>query len=156
MRGLIDLNTLLEKLPAIRKDKKVVFTNGCFDILHVGHVMYLEEARAQGDLLILGLNSDSSVRELKGPTRPIQNENDRAYILSALECVDFVVLFSDETPYELIKAISPDVLVKGGDWKIEDIVGHDIVQANGGVVKSLQFVDGRSTTNIVSKILCDS
>lgn len=137
----------------VRKNKKVVFTNGCFDLLHAGHVRYLQEARAQGDILVLGLNSDSSVRILKGPTRPIQHEEDRAIILAGLECIDYVCLFSDETPKKLIELVAPDVLVKGGDWKPEQIVGSDFVLSRGGEVKSLQFVPGRSTTGIVETIV---
>lgn len=153
MGKVLNQDELVQELDLVRSNKKVVFTNGCFDILHVGHVKYLQEARAQGDLLVLGLNSDASVKRLKGESRPIQNENDRAYILSALNCVDYVCLFSEDIPLNLITKISPDVLVKGGDWAIKDIIGHELVLAKGGEVKSLQFVDGCSTTNIVEKIL---
>ena len=125
---------------------------GCFDILHVGHVRYLQEAHLLGDLLVVGLDTDESVRGLKGPGRPIQNENDRAEILSALSCVDFVTHFGNGDPLPLIEAIRPDVLVKGGDWPVEKIVGSKFVLENGGEVIPLQFVDGRSTTNIVDKI----
>lgn len=135
------------------KNKKIVFTNGCFDILHVGHVKYLKEAKAQGDILIVGLNADASVRKLKGASRPIQNEEDRGEVLSALSCVDFVAIFEEDTPEKLIHLLKPDVLVKGGDWKPNQIVGSDFVMSYGGVVKSLQFVQGKSTSNIVSKIL---
>jgi D-beta-D-heptose 7-phosphate kinase / D-beta-D-heptose 1-phosphate adenosyltransferase len=128
--------------------KRIVFTNGCFDILHRGHVQYLDTAKSFGDVLILGLNSDASVRELKGPVRPINNEDDRAYILAALESVDFVVKFSQDTPYELIKIVQPDILVKGGDYKGKDVVGKDIV----GQLKLVDFVDGRSTTQTIAKI----
>lgn len=131
--------------------RKVVFTNGVFDLLHVGHVRYLQEAHAQGDLLVVGVNSDSSVQRLKGPTRPIQNENDRAEILAGLKAVDFTVLFSEDTPAELIRIVRPDILVKGGDYKIETIVGADFVQSYGGTVRALQFVDGKSTTSIIKK-----
>lgn len=133
--------------------KKVVFTNGCFDILHVGHVKYLQEAKAQGDILVVGINADASVRKLKGESRPIQNEQDRGDVLSALACVDFVTVFEEDTPEKLIHLVKPDVLVKGGDWKVDQIVGSDFVMSYGGKVKSLQFVQGKSTTNIVSKIL---
>ena len=129
-------------------DKKVVFTNGCFDILHAGHVKYLEEAKSYGDILILGLNADSSVRKLKGPTRPINNQDDRAYILASLESVDYVVIFEEETPYELIKLIKPHVLVKGGDYEGKDVVGQDIANE----LKLVQFVDGKSTTNTIKRI----
>lgn len=142
----------LQKLTETRTNKKVVFTNGCFDILHRGHVTYLNEAKAQGDILVLGLNSDASVKRLKGETRPVNNEQDRKFLLENLRCIDFVYIFEEDTPYNLIKEIQPDVLVKGGDWKPEDIVGSDIVQANGGEVKSLNFVDGFSTTSTIEKI----
>jgi D-glycero-beta-D-manno-heptose 1-phosphate adenylyltransferase len=146
---------LAAKLTAARANRKVVFTNGCFDILHVGHVRYLQEARAQGDLLVVGLNTDASVRRLKGPERPIQNENNRAEIMAALGCVDFVTLFGEETPEELIRKLRPDVLVKGGDWTVDKIAGGAFVQSYGGEVKSLQFVEGNSTTSIVEKIRDD-
>lgn len=151
MAKVIKLNEISNALSANRKNKKVVFTNGCFDLLHVGHIRYLQEAKAQGDLLVVGLNSDASVRILKGPTRPVQNENDRAEIMSALASVDYVIIFNEDTPKELIEKVRPDVLVKGGDWKIEQIVGADFVTSYGGVVKSLQFVDGKSTTKIIEK-----
>lgn len=128
--------------------KKVVFTNGCFDILHVGHVKYLQEAKSYGDVLILGLNSDSSVRALKGPTRPVNTEFDRAYILAALESVDYVVIFSDETPHELIKSIRPDILVKGGDYEGKTVVGAEFAKE----LRLVQFVDGKSTTATIERI----
>jgi rfaE bifunctional protein nucleotidyltransferase chain/domain len=131
--------------------KEIVFTNGCFDILHAGHVQYLREAKALGDILIVGLNSDASVKRLKGDSRPINSEQDRAFVLSALEMVDYVVIFDQDTPHELISLIMPDFLVKGGDWKTDKIVGADIVLASGGVVKSLPFRDGYSTTKILEK-----
>lgn len=131
--------------------KKIVFTNGCFDLLHVGHVRYLQEARKLGDVLVVGVNSDASVKRLKGPTRPVQSEDDRAEILAALACVDYTVLFSEDTPENLIHIVKPDILVKGGDWKIEQIVGADFVLANGGQVRSLQFVDGKSTSKLIEK-----
>lgn len=132
---------------------KVVFTNGCFDIIHPGHVLYLENAAQQGHRLVVGLNSDASVSRLKGEDRPIQNDKARATVLAGLESVDLVVLFEADTPLDLIKEIRPDVLVKGGDWAIEDIVGSDIVLEKGGEVRSLLFEDGHSTTNIIDKIL---
>jgi D-beta-D-heptose 7-phosphate kinase/D-beta-D-heptose 1-phosphate adenosyltransferase len=138
-------------LAGVRAGKKIVFTNGCFDLLHVGHVRYLQEARKLGDYLIVGVNSDASTRILKGPTRPIQNENDRAEILAALACVDFTVIFNEETPAKLIEQVRPEILVKGGDWKIDQIVGGDFVQSYGGKVLSLQFIEGRSTTKIIEK-----
>jgi len=138
-----ELVALLENF----RDKKIVFTNGCFDILHVGHVKYLEIAKSFGDMLIVGLNSDASVKRLKGSTRPINNHLDRAYVLSALESVSFVVEFTEDTPYELIRAIKPDVLVKGGDYKDKVVVGSDLVEE----VKLVDFVDGKSTTKIIEK-----
>ena len=134
-----------------RSKGKVVFTNGCFDWLHVGHIRYLQEAKALGSLLVVGVNTDDSVRKLKGPTRPVQSENDRAEILAALQAVDYVVLFPQDTPEELIQQVRPDVLVKGGDWKIEQIAGGTFVSSYGGQVKSLQFVDGKSTTSLIHK-----
>lgn len=132
--------------------KKIVFTNGCFDILHRGHVTYLTEARKLGDLLVVGLNSDASVKRLKGPERPINNESDRRYVLSQLKAVDFVEVFSEDTPLNLILKVVPQILVKGGDWKIDQIVGAKEVLASGGDVFSLNFVDGYSTTAIINKI----
>lgn len=135
------------------KDYRIVFTNGCFDILHPGHINYLSKAADLGDILIIGLNSDSSVKQLnKGTTRPIQTENDRAQILSSIQFIEAIIVFDEATPYELIKALMPDVLVKGGDWKEADIVGADIVKAKGGSVISIPFVEGYSTTNIEKKI----
>jgi rfaE bifunctional protein nucleotidyltransferase chain/domain len=127
--------------------KKVVFTNGCFDLIHVGHVRYLNEAKGLGDILVIGLNADASVSSIK-PGRPVNPENQRAEVLTALEAVDYVVLFSEDTPYELIKDVRPDVLVKGADWKKEDIVGNDIVKE----VRTIQFVEGISTSEIIRKI----
>lgn len=134
------------------KEKKIVFTNGCFDILHSGHVSYLNEAKQQGDILVVGLNSDKSVKRLKGESRPVNSERDRKYLLENLKCVDLVIIFEEDTPYDLISTLKPKVLVKGGDWAVEQIVGHDVVLANGGVVKSLSFKDGYSTTNILAQV----
>ena len=135
------------------KNKKIVFTNGCFDILHAGHVSYLNEAKSLGDLLIVGLNSDASVKRLKGDSRPINNEAERKFLLENLKAVDCVEIFEDDTPLELIKSVRPSLLVKGGDWQISQIVGSDFVLANGGEVKSLKFVEGLSTTGTIDKIL---
>jgi rfaE bifunctional protein nucleotidyltransferase chain/domain len=134
------------------KNKKIVFTNGCFDILHRGHVSYLNEAKAQGDVLVLGLNSDASVKRLKGPTRPVNSEQDRKFVMENLRAIDFVEIFTEDTPFNLIQSISPSVLVKGGDWKPEQIIGSDIVLASGGEVKSLNFIDGFSTSSTIEKI----
>ena len=132
--------------------KKIVFTNGCFDILHYGHIHYLADARALGDVLIIGMNSAASVSRLKGPHRPINDEITRTHLLASLEMTSAVVLFEQDTPLELIKVVRPDVLVKGGDWQPHQIVGSDFVLANGGEVKSLPFIDGYSTTSIEEKI----
>lgn len=137
--------------PLRNQGKKIVFTNGCFDLLHIGHVRYLQEARSLGDALVVGVNSDESVKRLKGPTRPVQNESDRAEILAALAAVDFTVIFNEDTPENLIHKVRPDILVKGGDWKIDQIVGAPFVMSYGGKVMSLQFVDGKSTTKIIEK-----
>lgn len=142
----------LEKFLNENKGKKIVFTNGCFDILHKGHVSYLNEAKKLGDLLVIGLNSDASVKRLKGPERPINNETDRQFVMKNLKAVDFVEIFEEDTPLNLILTVKPQVLVKGGDWKIEQIVGGKEVNANGGDVFSLNFVDGYSTTSIITKI----
>ncbi len=134
------------------KDKKIVFTNGCFDILHLGHIDYLSKAKSFGDKLIIGLNTDISVRKIKGKNRPFTDENSRATILASLLFVDAVILFDEETPFELIKFVQPDVLIKGGDYKIEDIVGYDIVKANGGKIETLDLLEGYSTSLIEEKI----
>lgn len=132
--------------------KKVGFTNGCFDILHLGHIRYLEEAKKSCDVLVIGVNSDSSVRSIKGSQRPINDEAARTEVLGALECVDYLVLFGEDTPKKLIEALTPDVLFKGGDWKEEDIVGADHVKASGGEVKVIPYVEGYSTTELIERI----
>ncbi len=142
----------LAKFLKDNKGKRIVFTNGCFDILHRGHVTYLSEARKLGDLLVVGLNADASVKRLKGPERPINNEKDRQYVLSELKAVDFVEIFTEDTPLSLILTVKPKILVKGGDWKIDQIVGAKEVIHDGGDVFSLNFVDGYSTTNLIHKI----
>ncbi|MCK9320549.1 MAG: D-glycero-beta-D-manno-heptose 1-phosphate adenylyltransferase [Bacteroidales bacterium] len=134
------------------ENKKIVFTNGCFDIIHRGHVDYLSKAKDLGDILIIGLNTDQSVRNIKGNTRPIQDENSRAIILASMQFVDAIVFFSEPTPYTLIKEIQPDILVKGADYKKEDIVGYDIVSQRGGKVETIEFIEGYSTSNIERKI----
>ncbi|HCC68407.1 MAG TPA: D-glycero-beta-D-manno-heptose 1-phosphate adenylyltransferase [Nitrospiraceae bacterium] len=145
---IIELAELKNTLPKFKaQGKKIVFTNGCFDLIHVGHVRYLSEAKALGDILVVGLNTDSSVAKIKRG-RPIMPEAERAEVLAALQIVDFVVLFDEDTPYALIKAIQPDILVKGGDWKKEDIIGSDIVKET----HSLPFVEGISTTTIIERI----
>ncbi len=146
------ISATTRELLARAAGKKIVFTNGCFDILHRGHVAYLNEARGLGDFLIVGLNSDESVRRLKGPARPVNREEDRSYVLANLRCVDAVEIFTEDTPLELIKQVRPQVLVKGGDWKPDQIVGSSEVVSWGGEVFSLSFVDGYSTTATIQRI----
>lgn len=145
-----EISSIIKELKS--QNKKIIFTNGCFDILHSGHVQYLAEAKELGDILILGLNSDSSVKRLKGNDRPINNEGERAVVLSALCSISYIVVFEEDTPYMLINHIKPDALVKGGDWKPNDIVGSDIVSSYNGEVKSLSYIDGKSTTDIINKL----
>ena len=153
MDKILHRDVLSKKLDALRKKgKKIAFTNGCFDILHVGHVRYLREARKTADVLILALNSDASVRSIKGEKRPLVTETERAEVLSALEFIDFVTIFDELTPLELIKYLKPDVLIKGGDWPEEKVVGRDEVKQWGGRVAIIPEVQGKSTTNIVEKI----
>ena len=153
MSKIVDKETLFEARARLRNQgKRLVFTNGCFDLLHAGHVRYLSEARSLGDALIVALNSDRSVRELKGEGRPILNEGERAEVIAALEAVDFVIIFDEKTPRELIASLLPDVLVKGGDWPIDQIVGREEVEAAGGKVLSLPYAEGSSTTDIIERI----
>ncbi|MBB6609516.1 D-glycero-beta-D-manno-heptose 1-phosphate adenylyltransferase [Pontibacter sp. Tf4] len=150
---IFTLPQLLEQLQLWRSQgQKIVFTNGCFDLLHLGHVDYLEKARQLGDKLVLGLNTDRSISSIKGPNRPLQDEMSRARVMASLLFVDAVVLFDDDTPLELIKAIQPDILVKGDDYAVAQIVGHEEVLKAGGEVKTVPLVTGYSTTNIVNKI----
>lgn len=135
-----------------QQNKKVVFTNGCFDLIHSGHVDYLVKAKEMGDVLILALNSDSSIRSIKGDKRPILKQDERAFIVSNLKPVDYVTFFNEDTPAEIISELVPDVLVKGGDWAIEKIVGREIVEVNGGEVKTINFVNDQSTSNIIKII----
>lgn len=140
----------------LKSGRKLVFTNGCFDIIHRGHLEYLNEAKSLGHKLLVGINSDTSVKQLNGADRPVNNELDRAFVIDNLKTVDYVIIFNDETPYNLIKSVKPDILVKGGDWKPDKIVGSDIVIENGGEVKSLSFIDNYSTSAIVKKIIASS
>lgn len=150
----LSLNALVAVRRRLRKQgKKVVFTNGTFDIVHRGHVEYLAKAKMLGDVLIVGLNSDASIRRIKGPKRPINPNTDRAAVLSALASVDYVCFFGEDTPQRLIAKVIPDVLVKGADWKVDTIVGKDIVEENGGVVKTIRLTPGRSTTNVIQRVL---
>ena len=146
-----DLRRIIEDLKT--KGKRIVFTNGCFDLLHIGHIRYLEEARSLGDILVVGVNSDRSVRGLKGPNRPILPEEERAEILSGLECVNYITIFDEPTPLELISSLQPQVLVKGGDWTKEAAVGKEVVEKSGGEVVILPFVEGSSTSNLIETIL---
>jgi D-beta-D-heptose 7-phosphate kinase/D-beta-D-heptose 1-phosphate adenosyltransferase len=153
MNKILERNALKDKLEELRKKgKKIAFTNGCFDILHVGHVRYLREAKKTADVLVLALNSDSSVRSLKGEKRPLMNEKERAEILAALEFIDFVTIFQELTPLELINYLKPDILIKGGDWPEEKVVGREEIKKWGGRVAIIPEVEGKSTTNIVEKI----
>ena len=150
---LLTLPSLQKKVRSLqRQGKKVVFTNGCFDILHVGHVRYLAAARALGDCLIIAVNSDASVRQLKGNTRPIVPHRERMEVLAALGCVDYVVLFNANTPRQVIDTLVPDILVKGGDWALEEIIGRETVERRGGKVVRINIVPGASTTGIIERI----
>lgn len=152
-RKIFNLKTLEKALSYWRfADKKIVFTNGCFDLLHLGHIDYLSKAASLGDILIVGLNSDASVSKLKGPHRPLNNENSRLHIMASLFFINGVILFNEDTPFELIKIVQPDILVKGGDYKVEDIVGYDIVKAKGGEISTIDYVPGYSTSAIERKI----
>jgi rfaE bifunctional protein nucleotidyltransferase chain/domain len=154
MGKIVKLDQLVRiRNKAKRNRQKVVFTNGCFDILHRGHIECLKKAKSSGDVLIVGLNSDSSVKKLKGSQRPIMPQRDRAEILASLEMVDYVCIFSEETPQRIIRALIPDVLVKGGDYKKEKIVGKEVVESHGGNVLTIKEVRGKSTKNTIMKIL---
>jgi len=137
------------------KNQKIVFTNGCFDILHRGHIEYLAQAANHGDVLVIGLNTDNSVKRIKGDSRPVQDQLARAMVLASLQFVSAVIMFDEDTPYELIKRVQPDILIKGSDYKIEDIVGCDIVTSKGGEVVTIDFVEGYSTTSIIEKLKKD-
>jgi rfaE bifunctional protein nucleotidyltransferase chain/domain len=154
MNKILGRTKLKEKLEMLRKEgKKIAFTNGCFDILHVGHVRYLREAKKTADVLVLALNSDTSVQSIKGEKRPLVPEEERAEILAALEFIDFVTVFTELTPLELINYLKPDIIIKGGDWPEDKVVGRDEVKKWGGRVILIQEVEGKSTTNIVEKIM---
>lgn len=150
---ILSQETLLRERERLgQQGKKVVFTNGCFDVLHRGHVEYLNQARQLGEVLVVGLNSDDSVRRLKGPGRPLMPQEDRAYILASLTAVDFVCIFSEDTPHQLIAKLKPDVLVKGSDYQLHEIVGRDVVEELGGRVVTLPIIPGRSTTDLIQRI----
>lgn len=151
---IVNRAALIKRIKALkRQNNKIVFTNGCYDLLHGGHVRFLSKARRLGDVLILALNSDASVRRIKGPKRPVTPQFERAELMSYLESVDIVTLFNESDPYNIIRDIVPDVLVKGGDWGLDKIIGADIVKANGGKVKNIKYEKGKSTTNIIKKIV---
>jgi len=150
---ILELNKLSEKIDSLRKDKKsIVFTNGCFDILHKGHITYLSEAADLGDVLVIGLNTDDSVQSIKGPGRPVQDQETRAMALASLFFVNFVVLFKEDTPFDLIRTIQPDTLVKGGDYDPTEIVGYDHVTRSGGKVMTIPLVKGYSTTSLIERL----
>lgn len=151
---IIAASEIQDRCDSLRRNGEIiVFTNGCFDLLHAGHVLYLESAKNLGDILIVGLNSDASVQRLKGPNRPINPQEERSMVLAALEAVDYVVIFENDTPYKLIEQVRPDVLVKGGDWAIPEIVGADLVLSYGGTVRSLNYERGLSTSKIIARII---
>lgn len=153
MGAVVQKNELVSIRARLKHEgKRVVFTNGCFDLLHLGHVEYLQKAKNLGDVLVVGINDDASVRRLKGPPRPITPENDRASIIAALAAVDYTCLFSEDTPLELITALRPDVLVKGADWAVDAVVGKKLVEGLGGTVRTIEFVPNRSTSGIIAKI----
>lgn len=151
---IVSLTTLKKKLALLRRQKRTIaFTNGCFDILHYGHVSYLEAAKKDNRILVVGLNADASIKRIKGNLRPILPQDERAKVLAALECVDFVTIFSEDTPAKLIAAIIPDVLIKGADWKGKDVVGSDVVKAHGGKVELIKYLPNLSTTNIIQTVI---
>jgi rfaE bifunctional protein nucleotidyltransferase chain/domain len=153
MNNILSQAALKRRLAGLRRSgKRIVFTNGCFDLVHPGHIRYLRAARRLGDVLVVALNSDDSVRRLKGPGRPLVTERDRCEVVAALEMVDYVTTFSGDTPYALIEDLQPDVLVKGGDWQPDEIVGADVVRARGGIVRSLPYARSYSTTALVRRI----
>lgn len=153
VKKIVSLTVLKRKIAYYRKRKKrIVFTNGCFDILHFGHVNYLQKAKGKDRILIVGLNSDKSVRSIKGPQRPINSQAHRAALLAALECVDYVTIFHEDDPLKVITYLKPDILVKGADWKNKKVIGSDVVKAYGGKVQYIQFVPNQSTTKIIRKI----
>ncbi|MDD5465300.1 MAG: D-glycero-beta-D-manno-heptose 1-phosphate adenylyltransferase [Candidatus Omnitrophica bacterium] len=153
---IIPLSSLIRKVRALKqKNKRIVFTNGCFDILHFGHVKYLQDAKAKGDYLIVAVNSDSSIKKIKGKNRPLIGQLDRLKTIAALASVDFVVLFNEDNPLKLIRAIKPDVLIKGADWSKERMVGADFVESYGGKAATVNLVKGRSTSKLIEKIVKD-
>jgi rfaE bifunctional protein nucleotidyltransferase chain/domain len=154
MGNVVQQNELMEIRDRLKREgKRVVFTNGCFDLLHRGHADYLQKARALGDVLVVGVNSDASVSRIKGRNRPIVSQDDRAQLIASLASVDYVCLFEEDTPHELLKSLVPDILVKGADWAVEDVVGKEIVEAAGGSVRTIELLPGRSTTHLIETIV---
>lgn len=154
MKNILSIDELVSVRDKLKKEKKkVVFTNGCFDIIHAGHVDYLNKSKELGDILIVAMNSDSSTRNIKGETRPIVPQHERAFVLANLKAVDYVTIFDEDTPFETLKKLVPDILVKGADWSKENIVGKDIVESAGGKVETIEFVNFQSTTNIIKIVL---
>lgn len=154
MEKILEREALIRRVKELKQaGKRIVFTNGCFDLLHPGHIRYLKEARSLGDALVVGVNSDRSVRELKGPQRPILSELERCELLSGLESVSYVTVFDEPTPLALVRSVLPDVLVKGGDWGLAQIVGREEVEANGGTVRALPYETGQSTSGIIERVL---
>jgi rfaE bifunctional protein nucleotidyltransferase chain/domain len=152
-KKIIDINEIENLVKSLKKqDKKIVTTNGVFDILHIGHIRYLKEAKKLGDILIVAINSDSSTKKIKGPKRPLNNENDRAEALASLECVDYVVIFNEENPIKILEIIKPDIHVKGGDYKPEEIIEKDVVTKNGGKVHIVRKIEGYSTTSFIHTV----
>ncbi|MCM8780359.1 MAG: D-glycero-beta-D-manno-heptose 1-phosphate adenylyltransferase [Candidatus Omnitrophica bacterium] len=151
IKSLKELKSIILRLK--EQGKRIVFTNGCFDLLHYGHIRYLEEAKNKGDILVVAINSDSSVRRLKGAPRPLVKEDDRARILAGLESIDYVIIFKEDTPISVIRELKPDVLIKGSDWQLRDIVGADFVKSYGGEVLRIRLIPNRSTTNLIKKIV---
>ncbi len=151
---IVELQELIKVVNRLKQEgKRIVFTNGCFDIIHLGHVLYLKSAKEYGDILVVGLNSDKSVKIIKGDKRPVVPQGERAGVLSSIRFVDYVVIFNEPDPYKIIEAVKPDVLVKGGDWAIENIIGRDIVESSGGKVYNIPYIEGSSSTNIIEEIL---
>jgi len=150
IKSAIELKTIIQRLK--KQNKTIVFTNGCFDLLHYGHVRFLEEAKQKGDFLVVGINSDSSVKKIKGPNRPVVREEGRIRTVAALESVDYAIIFKEKTPLKLIKLLKPDILVKGADWNKNAIVGKEIVSGHGGKVESIKLIPGYSTSNLIQKI----
>jgi len=149
---IVSKKSLINKVKSLRKANRIAFTNGCFDIIHYGHIQYLQKAKGKGRILVVGINSDASVRKIKGAGRPIVKQRARAQVLAALECVDYVAIFNEDTPLNLIRAVKPDILIKGADWRAKGVVGSDIIKEHGGKVEFIKFAKGFSSTKLAKKI----